>query len=363
MPHKKVVWLELFNDLIFVAAIAKVTHILLHVEKGIIPSGYLIKFILIFVPIWWAWVGQTLYINRYGDDSLFQRVFLIIQMIFIILMTASLSVDFDPYYLPFLAGYLGIRFVTAFQYLISVRREKGDRKRVAQFLGKGFLVGAIISLCSLMFDEWVRYLVLYLGIAIDTIIPLIGHKYLKRVPINTPHLLERFGLLTLILFGEFIVSIIAIVNVKESILRGITALLASFILVIALWWQYFDNLEKKINKESRTSGQIIIYGHLIIYMSLSILASTIQLSHIYEVDTIFLVNLSFAVSLIYFGGTSIVFHKYRFKEDRLGFPHLTLFMGIIFLFWSTSLLIPVSGLIILVEMALFFIVFAFITVK
>ncbi|MBN3553876.1 low temperature requirement protein A [Fictibacillus nanhaiensis] len=363
MPHKKVVWLELFNDLIFVAAIAKVTHILLHLEEGVIPSSYLLKFVLIFVPIWWAWVGQTLYINRYGDDSMLQRMFMVIQMLFIIVMTASLSVDFDPYYLPFLTGYLGIRFITAIQYFISASEEYGERKLVAKFLGRGFLFGALISLCSLFFDGGVRYLVLYLGIAIDTIIPLLGHKHLKKVPINTPHLLERFGLLTLILLGEFIVSIIVIVKVKDSIFSGITALVASFVLVIALWWQYFDNLEKKIDKESRTSGQIIIYGHLVIFMALSLLASTIQLSYIHPVDSTFLVNFSFGASLIYFGGTSIVFHKYRFTEDRLGFKHLILFLGLLGIFWTSSLLLPVSGLIVLIEMAVFFIVYSFLTVK
>lgn len=60
IAEKKVTWLELFYDLLFVAAVSKASHVLLHVEAGTIPLEYLSKFILIFVPIWWAWVGQSL---------------------------------------------------------------------------------------------------------------------------------------------------------------------------------------------------------------------------------------------------------------------------------------------------------------
>jgi low temperature requirement protein LtrA len=38
----------------------------------------------------------------------------------------------------------------------------------------------------------------------------------------------------------------------------------TFLLIIAMWWQYFDNLEKKVNKTIQTAGQTIIYGHLFI---------------------------------------------------------------------------------------------------
>ncbi|WP_430533938.1 low temperature requirement protein A [Listeria rocourtiae] len=67
---KKVTWLELFFDLLFVGAIASVTHVLLHIEDGVVHGTIFWKFVLMFVPLWWAWGGQTLFINRYGNDLL-----------------------------------------------------------------------------------------------------------------------------------------------------------------------------------------------------------------------------------------------------------------------------------------------------
>ncbi len=40
MEEKKVTWLELFYDLLFVAAVAAATHVLLHVEDGHIHVEY-----------------------------------------------------------------------------------------------------------------------------------------------------------------------------------------------------------------------------------------------------------------------------------------------------------------------------------
>ncbi len=89
MEEKKVTWLELFYDLLFVAAVTAATHVLLHVEDGHIHAEYLVKFVLIFIPIWWAWVGQTIFINRFGKDLFHQRIFLILQMFFVLIMTSA----------------------------------------------------------------------------------------------------------------------------------------------------------------------------------------------------------------------------------------------------------------------------------
>ncbi|WP_282459289.1 low temperature requirement protein A [Bacillus cereus] len=131
-------------------------------EHGIIPFEYLLKFVLIFIPIWWAWVGQSLYVNRFGKDCVAQRWFMIIQMLFIILMTASLSVNFDQYYVPFLIGYVGIRFLLLCNIYGLVKQENGSRKKVATYLGY-FLLGIAVSLCSIFLVSWVRYLILYMG--------------------------------------------------------------------------------------------------------------------------------------------------------------------------------------------------------
>lgn len=361
MENKNLTWLEAFFDLIFVAAIAKATHLLMHEEHGVIPVEYLLKFGLIFVPIWWAWVGQSLFINRFGKDCVTQRLFMIVQMVFIILMTASLSVNFDPYYIPFLIGYLGIRLLTSMQYLWISRWESGPRRRAAVYLGYGFFIGITVSLFSVFFVSWPRYLILYLGIFIDIVVPILGRKYLVKAPTDTSHLLERFGLFTIILFGESIVSLIAVLHPEKGDWEAIIFTIISFVIVIAMWWQYFDNIEKKVDKKIKSTGQAIIYGHLFIYMSLSIIASAIQLAFLQDIHYQFLLILTFAATLIYFLSTTLVFHKYRIFKHRLSVYHLGLFLLILAAFLIIDLVLSVPNILIFVQLAVFFLIYAKVT--
>jgi low temperature requirement protein LtrA len=303
MVVKKVTWLELFYDLLFVAAVSKASHVLLHVEEGSIPGEILTKFVLIFIPIWWAWVGQTLFINRFGQDILSHRIFLIVQLFFVLIMTASLSVNFDQYYVPFLVGYMGLRGMTAIQYLSVHKKEAGNKQITARYLGTRFWIGLVISSFSLFFDSWIRYAVLYAGIAVDILLPLLGRRILIKTPINTHHLLERFSLFALILLGELVISIFTVLQSSYWTWQSILFATITFVLIIAMWWQYFDNLEKKVDKTIQTAGQTIIYGHLFIYLSMCMLAASIQLLFLKQLNYLFMLSFIFGSVLLYFLST------------------------------------------------------------
>lgn len=361
--EKKVTWLELFYDLLFVAAVSKAAHVLLHVENGTIPVEYLGKFVLIFVPIWWAWVGQSLFVNRFGQDVLSHRIFLILQLFFVLIMTASLSVDFDQYYVSFLIGYIGLRAMTAIQYLAVHKTEEAHKKITAQYLGSRFWIGLVISASSLFFDSWIRYAVLYAGIAVDILLPLIGRKYLVKSPVNTHHLLERFSLFTLILLGESVISILAVLQSSNWTWQSILFALITFVLIIAMWWQYFDNVEKKVNKSIETAGQTIIYGHLFIYLSMCMIAASIQLLFLKQLDYLFMLGYMFGSVLLYFFSTSLVFHKYRHEHQRLGISHLMLFLGLLIAFFTLDLFLVLPNYIIIGEVMVFFVVYAKLTTQ
>ncbi|GAA3323258.1 hypothetical protein GCM10020331_046400 [Ectobacillus funiculus] len=159
------------------------------------------------------------------------------------------------------------------------------------------------------FDSWVRYAVLYAGIIVDIVLPILGHKYLVRVTTNTAHLLERFALLTLILFGESVVSILAVLQPQKKGI-GIQSYFQLFhlFLLFQCGGSIFDNVEKKVNKSIQGTGQTIVYGHLFILMSLSMIAASIKLMFfLHEVHYTFILYFVFGSVLLYFIATSIVF--------------------------------------------------------
>ena len=68
-------WLELFFDLIFVAAVSQVG----------VPLGEdysihgLIRYSLMFLLIWWAWFGHTMYSTRFDADDVVHRLLTLVQ--------------------------------------------------------------------------------------------------------------------------------------------------------------------------------------------------------------------------------------------------------------------------------------------
>ncbi|KMT61933.1 low temperature requirement protein A [Paenilisteria newyorkensis] len=362
MP-KKVTWLELFFDLLFVGAIASVTHVLLYIEDGVVDASVFWKFVLMFVPLWWAWTGQTLFINRYGNDLLPQRLLIGLEIMFVLLMISSFNIHFDETYITFFIGYIGLRMITAIQYLFAAKKEKAARRNVALFLGKYFWIGIFISSISLFLDgEW-RYIMLYAGIVLDILVPLIGRKGLRQVPIHTEHLLERFGLFTIILLGESIVAIISVLSTEVMDAGLIFYAACAIVLVLLIWWQYFDNLEKKLDKEQQTAGQLIIYGHLFLFLSLSTTAAGIKMLVLPDISYHFVVFFLFSSVLVYVLAFSGTFHLYRVPEERLAWIHLALFISLIVALFVLVWFVVLSPALVLLVLCLFFLIFGMMTSK
>lgn len=128
-----------------------------------------------------------------------------------------------------------------------------------------------------------------------------------------------------------------------------------------MWWQYFDNMEKELNKSRQTSGQIIIYGHLLILMSLSMVVASIRLLFYMGSNSLLSYIFVFGSLLLYFLSTTIVSHQYRFEQHRLEIYHFFLFLGILPVFFVINLIVVVPNIMIIGQLTLFFIIYAKLT--
>jgi low temperature requirement protein LtrA len=136
----------------------------------------------------------------------------------------------------------------------------------------------------------------------------------------------------------------------------------AFVLVIAIWWQYFENMEKHVDKSKQTAGQTIMYGHLFIYLSLSMLAASIQLLFLGQVAYIFVLCFTFASVLIYFLSVLLVFHRYRLSHLKPSLRVIFFLAGVLCVLFILNLFIVVPSHLIVAEIMLFFILFAKMTV-
>ncbi|WP_195574545.1 low temperature requirement protein A [Paenibacillus sp. 1001270B_150601_E10] len=321
MEERKVSWLELFFDLVFVAAISSTNHLLLTIganpDKSLV---YFFEYLLMVTPMWWAWVGQTMFFNRFGLVLPRPQGYMLAQMMLLIIMTASFNLDFDETYYTFLIAYLGIRGITIIEYF-SVSRAvcPQEEKEVAGLLGRLFLVGFCLSLPSLFFSGWLRYLIMYIGIAVDIALPLVKKERLKRMPVDLPHLAERFGLLVIIALGEIIVSIISILSTDTTNLKTLMFSIVAFLIVCLMWWGYYEGYEKVMSKEKRTNGQILLYGHYFIMLAIMLLAADIHLIYEGHASYMLEVNLLFGAAAMFYMAKHSVLVYHKKDEVRFGY--------------------------------------------
>src|SRR6516225_9269138 len=97
-------WLELFYDLVFVAAILVLSSAVSHLGQ----ADRILWVVVVFVSVWWVWLATTIFANRYHEQDMFHRVLLLSQMFLVILvaMEAHAGVIRDAAYLSLTYAFL-----------------------------------------------------------------------------------------------------------------------------------------------------------------------------------------------------------------------------------------------------------------
>lgn len=312
--ERKVTWLELFFDLIFVVGVSSANHHVLQIGQEPEKTWfYLLEYLLMITPMWWAWVGQTMFFNRYGEDLLQPQIYMMAQMALLILMTASFNLNFDKTYFSFILCYLGIRLITVIEYFMVSKHCDQVYAKTAILLGKLFSIGIIVTGMSMLFEGTIRYAVMFLGIFLDILFPLLYRTHLKKFAVDFPHLAERFGLFVIITFGESIVVVTGILSTNTYDLSVILKVLLLFGLICTMFWSYYDHAESVMNHQLKTNGQLLLYGHYFILVPLMIFAVA---SHFLIVDTInpvLTLTMFYSSATVFYFAKHIIFYYHRKK--------------------------------------------------
>ena len=80
-------WLDLFYDLVFVAAILILSSAFSHADESARASGSSRA----FVAVWWVWLATTLHANRFPDDDVGYRLVALAQMFLVALVAIGAS--------------------------------------------------------------------------------------------------------------------------------------------------------------------------------------------------------------------------------------------------------------------------------
>ena len=263
--------MELFFDLIFVAAVAQVGAPLAKDYSW----GGLLRYGFLFVLIWWAWSAHTLYSTRFDHDDLIHRVLILIQCFIAAVMAANAKEALDSRSSAgFGAAYAGMRIILVMQY-VRARRVPETRALTTRYV-VGFGAAAAVWIASAFLDAPERYWVWAVALVIDFATPWLANKHSMRFPPDATHFPERFGLFTIILLGEFVAAVMRGIESQEywSFSAAATAFSSMAFAFVLRWW-YFDVAQSAAARHVRTRQQARLfqvwhYAHLPMFLGIGV---------------------------------------------------------------------------------------------
>ncbi len=259
--------LELFFDLVFVVAIAQAAAGLHHaIAENHVLDG-LIGYLMAFFAIWWAWMNFTWFASAYDTDDVPYRLAVLCQMTGALILAAGIPTMFEQR-APngaVVAGYVVIRMAGVAQWLRAAAADARRRRTAYRYAGG----------IAVMQTAWVALLFTpALGMAGFVTLALLEMLVPAWAESSTPttwhphHITERYGLLTLIVFGESILAATLAVEAALTANGMLTSLapviIGGLLIVYAMWWLYFDRPAHGLLTNLR-KALLWGYGHYLVF--------------------------------------------------------------------------------------------------
>ncbi|MGW7437916.1 low temperature requirement protein A [Streptomyces sp. NPDC054849] len=279
--HRAATPLELFFDLCFVVAIAQAGARLVHALAEGHPGSGVIGYFFVFFGVWWAWMNFTWFASAYDCDDVPYRIATLVQIAGVLVYAAGVSLAFDANdWTVAVIGYIIMRVALTAQWLRAAAGERGAARAAALKYAAGLVI-CQAGWVGLLFapDGAKRWLFLVL-VAAELMVPVIAERG-HETPWHAHHIVERYGLFTIIVLGETIAASTVAVKSALDEHEALDVLLpiagGGLLIVFAAWWIYFavpmhEHLTS--NREAIPWG----YGHLLIFASGAAIGAGIEVA-------------------------------------------------------------------------------------
>ncbi len=244
--ERRVTWLELFYDLMFVVIISQLSHYL--AEHPTVEG--VLAYILLFLPVWWIWLGGTFYNSRFETQDVSIRLGTLLQILALGAMTLFVHDGLGETALPFIFSYLVARLI-----IISLWLRASYHTPIYRPVSYRYAVGFAVSVVLLVLSFWVappwRFLIWGAAVLIDISTPAFTLPHQARLPrLSNSKLPERMGLFVIIVLGEQIVGVVSGAAEQEVTMLTLLTAGLGIVLTFCLWWVYFDYIARRVPRPS-----------------------------------------------------------------------------------------------------------------
>jgi low temperature requirement protein LtrA len=266
-PHRVATPLELLFDLVFVVAIAEAASGLHHAVAAAHVAQGLLGYAMVFFAIWWAWMNFTWFASAYDTDDVPYRLAVFVQITGALILAGGIPAMFETR-LPnvaVVAGYVVMRLAMVLQWL---RASNADAEHcvTARRYAAGIAFVQACWVAPLFAPQWWPF-AFPAFVGLELLVPAWAERA-ALTPWHPHHIAERYGLLTLIVLGESILSATSAVQAAMAAGEQLSGLLpiivGGLLIVYSMWWLYFDHPAHDLLTGFRRAF-IWGYGHYFVF--------------------------------------------------------------------------------------------------
>ena len=269
--EKKVEYIELIYDLIFVYVIGRNNALLQVVTGGFVDSRFILAYVMTTLAVIQIWNYSTYYINVYGRHGIRDHLFLFVNMFLLYFVGEGTRADWQRFHTQYHVAWALILINIGLQYVIEWRNhedEPANRRQITKMAAILFTEAAIVLLdipvYRLTKTTWLSLAAILFGVAA---VNLFGQRRSGDF-VDFPHLSERAMLYVVFTFGEMIIGMAGYFDGEFS-LRSTYFAFMGFLIVIGLFLSYGVFYDHIIDREMKTNGLKYMLLHVVIIFAMN----------------------------------------------------------------------------------------------
>ena len=254
IANRKISWLELFSDLIYVVIIHSFVE---NLSEHFSLQGF-ITFWVLFLFFFNTWTNMVLYFDLHGVPNLRNTCFSLLQIV-AVAITATFTTDvFAGHYTEFILAYSFNQLIYMYLYLQTMISDPLHGTTARPFL-ISYTFGELLFIGSIWVPTpvWQQGLIIFsLLIFVSTVMfesKNFDAEFNRRhIPFNVnPAILERYGLFTMIVLGESLADIIERMAEAHTHLADYNHFVLALLCVIGTWMIYFTLMDERTIEAKR----------------------------------------------------------------------------------------------------------------
>src|SRR5262245_18619074 len=265
---RRVTFLEVFFDLVFVVVISQLGH---HLATHASWAG-VGWYVFLFYAVWSSWLNGTLYYDLHTTNDVSVRIFTFAQMLAVAVMAVFIGNVPGEGTEGFALAYAANTLILVVLWFRTGLHDPSHRPGSVPY-STGYLVSTVLFTASVACEGPVVYWLWAIALASQVIGWVVGmHRWTppetqqgEAIITTTPSLIERMGLFVIIVLGEVIVGAVSgMADLHPLDTHGIVVGLLGVVVAIGLWWIYFDLISHRSPVPRRTQVWLNLHFPLVV---------------------------------------------------------------------------------------------------